>query len=575
MKKLLFILFILPIFSFGQLKVAILDFENTSGIDKYDGLGKAMSNMLITDLKNNIHPRKVIFMERSQLNKILDEQNLQKSKKFDNKTVVEFGKLSGVDFVIIGSVYVLDNICNISSRMVNVKTSEIEYSKEVNGAISDWIKLKSDLAIEFANIVNNPISIENSDQTTSEGVLVQYAKIIEAIDQENINLAEGMIQMMKDLQVDFNYLDFLSEDIQKIKERLEDLELELEISVTDPMGSANNFYYNEDYINSIKYLKIGRNRLGKNNIGGLIDYYYLLYKSYLQVDIKKSSLYCDSILEIYPHLEFAVHAKAGILIYNNNNDQAIVLLKSLISNYEDAGDAKVFRKLGYDWLERNGIDRRGGGVGVSILDSYNFKKGYKVFGTFQGLNTFAKNLHFLLDLMDVSNSHIEIIEYLESINFIHKKMHKDQFEVNFALGWYYLKNNQLEESVQTYSDILDYFKDGFFDKERDVLYSAHWESSYFGKNSKSNNVTQQSVYIMSCINLGHAYLCLGNIEEAANIYSSYNFEFFLSDTKYSSTYSIKYEMTIKEALMQDWEELDKNGILSKQMHSQIKRRLNL
>jgi curli biogenesis system outer membrane secretion channel CsgG len=220
MKKLLFILLFLPIFSFGQLKVAILDFENTSGIAKYDGLGKAMSNMLITDLTNNIHPRKVIFMERSQLNKILDEQNLQKSKKFDNKTAVDFGKLSGVDFVIIGSVYVLDNICNISSRMVNVETSEIEYSKEANGAISDWIKLKSDLAIEFANIVNNPISIENSDQTTSEGVLVQYAKIIEAIDQENIDLAEGMIQMMKDLQVDFNYLDFLTEDIQKIKERL-------------------------------------------------------------------------------------------------------------------------------------------------------------------------------------------------------------------------------------------------------------------------------------------------------------------------------------------------------------------
>lgn len=564
MKKLLFILLFLPIFSFGQLKVAILDFENTSGIAKYDGLGKAMSNMLITDLTNNIHPRKVIFMERSQLNKILDEQNLQKSKKFDNKTAVDFGKLSGVDFVIIGSVYVLDNICNISSRMVNVETSEIEYSKEANGAISDWIKLKSDLAIEFANIVNNPISIENSDQTTSEGVLVQYAKIIEAIDQENIDLAEGMIQMMKDLQVDFNYLDFLTEDIQKIKERLEDLELELEISVTDPIGSANNFYYNEDYINSIKYLKIARNRLGKNNIGGLIDCYYKLYKSYLQVDIKKSSMYCDSILEIYPYLEFAVYAKAGILIYNNNNDQAIVLLKSLISNYEDAGDAKVFYKFLSDWQHRNGIDRSSGGTGISILDSYSFKKGFKYNGSFQGKD-FTENLHFLLDLMDVSNSHIEIIEYLESINFLHKKMHKDQFEVNFALGWYYLKNNQLEESVQTYGDILDYFKDGLFDKERGVLYSAHWESSYFGKNSKSNNVTQQDVYIMSCINLGHVYLCLGNIEEAANIYSSYSFDLFLSD----------YEMTIKEALMQDWEELDKDGILSKQMYSQIKRRLNL
>ena len=82
MKRLLIILFCFPLIVFAQLKVAILDFENTSGIEKYDGLGKAMSNMLITDLTNNIHPRKVIFMERSQLNKILDEQNLQKTKNY-------------------------------------------------------------------------------------------------------------------------------------------------------------------------------------------------------------------------------------------------------------------------------------------------------------------------------------------------------------------------------------------------------------------------------------------------------------------------------------------------------------
>ena len=67
------------------IRVAILDFENTSGISKYDGLGKAMSNMLITDLKNNIHPNKVMFLERSQLNKILEEQSLQKTKILDDK----------------------------------------------------------------------------------------------------------------------------------------------------------------------------------------------------------------------------------------------------------------------------------------------------------------------------------------------------------------------------------------------------------------------------------------------------------------------------------------------------------
>ena len=51
-------------------KVAILDFENTSGKTEYEALGKAMSSMLITDLSNNIHPKKFEFFERSQLNKL-------------------------------------------------------------------------------------------------------------------------------------------------------------------------------------------------------------------------------------------------------------------------------------------------------------------------------------------------------------------------------------------------------------------------------------------------------------------------------------------------------------------------
>ena len=64
--------------------------------------------MLITDLKNSIHPRKVTFLERSQLNKVLSEQNLQRVKNFDKSTAVSFGKLAGVKYVLVGSVYVME-----------------------------------------------------------------------------------------------------------------------------------------------------------------------------------------------------------------------------------------------------------------------------------------------------------------------------------------------------------------------------------------------------------------------------------------------------------------------------------
>ena len=143
--NLLFILF--SVNGFAQsIKVAILDFENTSGKTEYDALGKAMGSMLITDLGDNIHPKKVEFFERSQLNKLLDEQNLQRSKNFDAKTAVDFGKLSGVNYVFVGSVFVMDGNCAITSNLVDVETSKIVLSKEANGKIETWLHLQVNAA---------------------------------------------------------------------------------------------------------------------------------------------------------------------------------------------------------------------------------------------------------------------------------------------------------------------------------------------------------------------------------------------------------------------------------------------
>ena len=51
-------------------RIAILDFQNISGISKYDGLGKAMSSMLISDIESNISIKRLQFVERGQIQKI-------------------------------------------------------------------------------------------------------------------------------------------------------------------------------------------------------------------------------------------------------------------------------------------------------------------------------------------------------------------------------------------------------------------------------------------------------------------------------------------------------------------------
>jgi TolB-like protein len=224
MKKIILIIAIFySVYSFSQTnKVAILDFENTSGKSEYDALGKSLSNMLITDLKNNIHPKKVEFYERAQLNKLLEEQKLQKSKNFDAKTAVDFGKLSGVNYVFVGAVFVLEGNCNITSKLVDVKTSKILVTKEVNGKIESWLSLKSELAETIAKELNSPINLENEYKivSTSLSTLNQYGKILSTMDTGDSEKAEQLRSVFEETNPDFKYFKDIKEDIEELKKQV-------------------------------------------------------------------------------------------------------------------------------------------------------------------------------------------------------------------------------------------------------------------------------------------------------------------------------------------------------------------
>lgn len=225
MKRNITLLFLLVCFSLVNAqtsKVAILDFENTSGKTEYDAWGKAISSMLITDLANNIHPKKVEFFERSQLNNLLDEQKLQKSKNFDAKTAVDFGKLSGVNYVFVGSVFVLDGTCNFSSKLVDVQTSKILIAKDVSGKIEAWLQLKSQLAEVIANQLNNPITLDPSykDQATSLATINQYGKVLTTMDGGDAEKAEQMRSLFEETNPGFKYFTDIKEDIEELKKQV-------------------------------------------------------------------------------------------------------------------------------------------------------------------------------------------------------------------------------------------------------------------------------------------------------------------------------------------------------------------
>ena len=107
--------------------VAVMDFE-TVGSEEH--LGKAVAEIMRTELINTGQFR---VLERSQLDRAISEQKLQKSGLIDNKSVVELGKLLGANFIIIGSVVKMGTAYTINSRMIDIKTGEATLGRNVTG----------------------------------------------------------------------------------------------------------------------------------------------------------------------------------------------------------------------------------------------------------------------------------------------------------------------------------------------------------------------------------------------------------------------------------------------------------
>ena len=104
-----------------RLKIAVFPFENANALTEELKLGESVSEMLITAL---INTQCFNVIERSQLNKLLEEQKLSQSGAIDTETAVEVGKVLGCDGVVIVSISKLDRVIEADARLIEVTTAQ-------------------------------------------------------------------------------------------------------------------------------------------------------------------------------------------------------------------------------------------------------------------------------------------------------------------------------------------------------------------------------------------------------------------------------------------------------------------
>jgi TolB-like protein len=180
--------------------IAVMPFDNSGsyGQDKenFDALQKGIAGMLISELAANPAARVV---ERTEIQKLIEEQNLGATGRVDPQTAAKVGKLVGARYVITGAFIDFYGDFRLDARIVNVETSEIvkvESDRMQRDHLFDIIRNVAARLMKDTNLP--PLPKQASDQRMSRQIpteaLTFYSKALLYQDRGQKDKAVEMYQ---------------------------------------------------------------------------------------------------------------------------------------------------------------------------------------------------------------------------------------------------------------------------------------------------------------------------------------------------------------------------------------------
>lgn len=291
-------------------KIAVLDFDNVSGNTKYTGLGKAMSSMLITDIEANTSKQKVQFIERGQIQKILKEQNFQSTKAVDKSSTVKTGKILGVKYLLIGDIFVLNDQLIINARLTNAETGEITFSKKQEGKLSEWLKLKTNIAIQLSKSLSLPFKTPSMiDKEVGEATIIKFGDAIQAKDNGDFKQAGEIIASIQTNNPEFNYINDLKNQLDQLSKKVEKVEKNVENLSSQVQSIDSRIAEIESKINAKTKIAIPNS---------LEDYLINSILAYNENDYKTSEIMLEKVFK-EGYIKYDLVYKYYDVLFNNND----------------------------------------------------------------------------------------------------------------------------------------------------------------------------------------------------------------------------------------------------------------
>ena len=189
--------------------IAVFPFVNSGsfGQDKenFDALERGLAAMLISELSANPQAR---LVDRDQIQRLIEEQNLGASGRVEAQTAARIGKLVGARYVITGQFIDFYGDFRIDARLINVETGEIvkvEADKMQRDHLFDLLRTVATRLMKDANLPALPR--QTSEQRMSRQVpteaLTYYSRALLYHDRGDHARARELFQRAIDTFPDF------------------------------------------------------------------------------------------------------------------------------------------------------------------------------------------------------------------------------------------------------------------------------------------------------------------------------------------------------------------------------------
>ena len=210
-----------------RVSVAVLPFSASIDNKELEGLDRALSEMLMTDLSRL---QSIQLVERQRLGDVLKEMDLSGVGFIDPATAARIGQGVGARTILTGSFYAKGERLRIDARLIHVETGTVLVAEEITGSVEDPFGLEKELQAKLVEAMGLKLSaLETADISTKPAANAEAAAAYgraEALNERgDVNAARQQaaraLQMSPDFQQARKLLDDIEARLSQVEQQVE------------------------------------------------------------------------------------------------------------------------------------------------------------------------------------------------------------------------------------------------------------------------------------------------------------------------------------------------------------------